>query len=628
MKRFDAFQLLLLAALWGASYLFMRLGAGEFGAFALAGVRSLIAAVIMVPLLALGGGFGDWRKYWKDIIVVGFTNSALPFVLFSFAALSITAGMSAVINATVPLFAAVIGWLWLKDRLTPSRMLGLAVGFAGVLLLVAGKASFKPGASHVGWAIVACLVATLLYGFSANFSKRRLSEASPIAVATGSHLVSAIVLFVPMVMLWPAATPSPRAWMAALALAVFCTAFAYVLYYRLIATVGASRTVTVAYLIPMFGVLWGALFLGESFTADMATGCLVILAGVALTTGLVKFGPRALVAACAFVVCLPVPSSVQAADGQERAEAAGRGLVGSPAPRMVVDTLDGGKIDLGELYGRKAVYLKFWATWCSPCREQMPHFQHTYDEAGPNLAVIGLNAGFSDPIEDVRAFVAEKHLTMPIAIDDGRLAEALNLRVTPQHVVIGRDGRIQYVGHLADAKLDVALKAAQAPATEVATAATQAPIERLGVGDALPDLATKTLDGKAFKPAAGKPTVLVFLSPWCEGYLATTRPGLSASCRAVREEVDQHVSQHKATWLGVASGLWADKDDLAGYREKKKVALPLTLDESGDLFRRFNVTSVPTVIVADAKGRIVKRIEGRDESVRGQVSAALAATGQ
>lgn len=339
MKRSDVGELVLLAALWGASYLFMRLGAGEFGAFALAGVRSITAALIMAPFVARYGGFGDWGKYWKDILVVGFTNSALPFVLFSFAAISINAGLSAVINATVPLFAATIGWLWLKDRLTPSRALGLAIGFAGVVWLVADKASFKPGASHVGWAIVACLAATFMYGFSANFTKRRLGEARPLAVAAGSHLVSAIVLAGPMVALWPATTPSPRAWAAALALAVLCTAFAYVLYYRLIANIGASRTVAVAYLIPVFGVAWGALFLGESFTLEMALGCAVILVGVALTTGLVAFRPKLVAAACAFVLCLPAPARAHDVRGATVENVFAQALPNVPDQRFSVVTV-------------------------------------------------------------------------------------------------------------------------------------------------------------------------------------------------------------------------------------------------------------------------------------------------
>src|SRR6266581_3398122 len=152
--------------------------------------------------------------------------------------------------------------------------------------------------------------------------------------------------------------------------------------------------------------------------------------------------------------------------GQQRAEAAGHDLVGSPAPRMVLKTIDGQIIDLGRLYGKKAVYLKFWATWCVPCRQQMPHFERTYESAGSDLAVIAVNAGFNDSIDDVRTYRKQLGIKMPIVIDDGTLGAALNLRVTPQHVVIGRDGRIQYVGHLANDQLDAAVQAARkAPAS-------------------------------------------------------------------------------------------------------------------------------------------------------------------
>src|ERR1700754_4956066 len=113
--------------------------------------------------------------------------------------------------------------------------------------------------------------------------------------------------------------------------------------------------------------------------------------------------------------------------GQERAETAGKGLVGSPAPRMVVKTIDGQKIDLGSLYGKKAVYLKFWATWCVPCREQMPHFERTFEAAGPDLAVIAINAGFNDSLAQVQTYRARMGIKMPIVIDDGKLAEAFNL---------------------------------------------------------------------------------------------------------------------------------------------------------------------------------------------------------
>ena len=120
-------------------------------------------------------------------------------------------------------------------------------------------------------------------------------------------------------------------------------------------------------------------------------------------------------------------------------------------------TIDGNAIDLGRLYGRQAVYLKFWATWCVPCRQQMPHFQHAFETAGPGMEVIAVNTGFNDSLDTVRTYRKRLGITMPIVIDDGSLAAAFGLRVTPQHIVIGRDGRILYVGHLADARLDAAL---------------------------------------------------------------------------------------------------------------------------------------------------------------------------
>lgn len=292
MKRSDLILLLSLAALWGASYLFMRLGAGEFGAIPLAGVRAIGATLCLLPLLAWRDGLSELRAHWKPIALVGITSSALPFALFAFAALSISAGLSSIFNATTPLFAAVIGGLWLRDRLSAARVAGLVVGFAGVLWLVWDKASFKPGAT--GWAVLACLVAALLYGFSANFTKRHLGSVSPLVVAAGGQLASALLLALPAALLWPTDDPGMRAWSATIALAILCTAVAYVMFFRLIASVGASRAVTVSFLIPGFAVAWGALFLGEAFTPEMALGCAVILVGTGLTTGLIRRPVRTL----------------------------------------------------------------------------------------------------------------------------------------------------------------------------------------------------------------------------------------------------------------------------------------------------------------------------------------------
>jgi thiol-disulfide isomerase/thioredoxin len=302
--------------------------------------------------------------------------------------------------------------------------------------------------------------------------------------------------------------------------------------------------------------------------------------------------------------------------GQQRAQAAGRDLLGTPAPMLVLKTIDGEAIDLGSLYGKKAVYLKFWATWCVPCRQQMPHFEHVYEAAGSDMAVIAIDVGFNDSIEAIRDYRKRLGITMPIVFDDGSLGTAFHLRVTPTHIVIGRDGRIQYVSHLADRDLDTALTTAR---TVLASHAQPKAIERkdpppIGIGDLLPSQSLQTLDGQRFelRPNVSQRqlTALVFLSPWCESYLATTRPEVSAGCRNIREQISTLASDPRIRWIGIASGLWANRGDLREYRAHYQVSIPLTLDESGAEFRTFRVNDVPTILVADAQGRIVRRVDG------------------
>lgn len=306
--------------------------------------------------------------------------------------------------------------------------------------------------------------------------------------------------------------------------------------------------------------------------------------------------------------------------GQQLAESAGQPLVGTLAPRLVLKTIDGQTIDLGQLYGRQAVYLKFWATWCVPCRQQMPHFEHVYETAGADLAVIAINVGFNESLEAIRAYRKSLGITMPIVLDDGRVGAAFNLRVTPQHIVIGRDGRIQYVGHLADARLDAALVAARTAPTARSSAAgeeakTPAALVHYNVGDSLPQQSPRTIDGQRFRFRDGgdsHQTILVFLSPWCESYLATTRPEVSVNCRRMREQVSTLTGERRVRWLGIASGLWATPQDLRDYRDKYHIGIPLALDESGALFRSFNVAEVPAALIVDASGRIVRRVEGAE----------------
>jgi drug/metabolite transporter (DMT)-like permease len=294
MKPLDILELITLAALWGGSFLFMRMGAGEFGPVALSALRVAGATLFLLPLLAAHRQVGVLRAHWKAIALVGVMNSALPFALFSLAALAINAGLSSILNATAPLWAALVAWFWLGDKPTRDRLLGLAIGFAGVAALAWNKASFKPGDFGVSpaVAVAACLLATLCYGFAANYTKRRLSGVAPLAVATGSQLFAALVLALPAAWLWPAVMPSISAWASLGGLAVLCTGVAYILFFRLIARLGAAKAITVTFLIPIFGVLWGALFLGEVITGTMVLGCAVILLGTVLVTGVISLPKR------------------------------------------------------------------------------------------------------------------------------------------------------------------------------------------------------------------------------------------------------------------------------------------------------------------------------------------------
>ena len=280
---------ILLAAIWGASFMFMRMAALELGAFATAGVRVCIAAAFLMPLLLARGHGAVLLKNWRLALIVGTFNSAIPFACFSYALLSISTGLSSILNATVPLFGAVIAWLWLHDRPNGSRALGLAIGFAGVALLAWDKASFKPDAAgnSTGWAVLACLLATLCYGLSASFTKRYMSGLPSLVSAAGSQ-VGATVALAPLTWwFWPDHVVSMQAWLAVGALGVLCTGVAYVLYFRLIERAGPSRALSVTFAIPVFAVLYGALLLGEVLTPWMVVCGLVIVAGTSLSSGLV-----------------------------------------------------------------------------------------------------------------------------------------------------------------------------------------------------------------------------------------------------------------------------------------------------------------------------------------------------
>lgn len=285
-----AAEFILLAALWGASFLFMRLGTLEFGPLPTAGLRVAIASLALLPVMLSRGLWPQLRQHWKPVMICGLINSAIPFALFSFALLSISTGLSSILNATVPLFGALVAWLWLGDKPGASRTVGLVIGFIGVALLASGKASFKPDASGAvtAWGILACLLATISYAVAASFTRRYLSGLNSLMVATGSQIGAALGLALPTLLMWPAQAPSLKAWGALLALGTLCTAVAYVLFFRLIERLGPARAITVTFTIPVFAVFYGVTLLGETVTTWMLFCGVIVLCGTALATGLVK----------------------------------------------------------------------------------------------------------------------------------------------------------------------------------------------------------------------------------------------------------------------------------------------------------------------------------------------------
>ena len=283
-------EFLVLAMIWGASFLFMRTAAIEFGALLTAGLRVGIAALFLLPLLLLRGQGPVLRAHWKPVFLIGVFNSALPFALYSFAVQHITTGLSSILNATVPLFGAMVAWVWLGDKPTLSRAMGLGIGFLGVLLLAAGEASFKPNASGIAplWAVAACLLATLSYGVSANFAKRFIPHVPPLATATGSQMGATLALLVPSLLTIPSDSPSLQAWGALVVVGVVSTGVAYILYFRLIDQTGPARALTVTFLVPVFAIAYGVALLDEHITPWMIVCGLVIVLGTGLASGLLE----------------------------------------------------------------------------------------------------------------------------------------------------------------------------------------------------------------------------------------------------------------------------------------------------------------------------------------------------
>ncbi|MFZ6046646.1 DMT family transporter [Pseudomonas sp. CR3202] len=284
MKPADLARLLSLAAIWGASFLFIRMLVPQIGALPTAFLRVLLSAIGLAVILAVLRSDWDFRGKLGKTLVIGIVSSGVPAAMYALAAQVLPAGYSAIFNATTPLMGVLIGALFFAEKLTGAKAVGVLLGLAGVAVLTrTGPVAFD---AQLLWGAAACLVATTCYGFAGFMTKRWITEAGGMdsgMVALGCQIGATLCLLPTFA--WDApAMPlapllEPTIWLALAALGFVCTSFAYILYFRLIANVGPVRTMTVTFLIPPFGVFWGVLLLDESVTvAHLQGGVLIALA--------------------------------------------------------------------------------------------------------------------------------------------------------------------------------------------------------------------------------------------------------------------------------------------------------------------------------------------------------------
>ncbi|PRY72276.1 DMT family transporter [Halomonas ventosae] len=286
MSPADTLRLLLLSSLWGLSFIFMRVASPEFGPVPLVLVRMGVGAALLVPLLLSVRYLRLVRENAGRLFLLGLINHVLPFSLLALATTRLEAGFTSLINATTPIFTALLGALFFATPIQRQQYLGLAMALFGVYVLSADRLDFALGGD--GWFILAVLGATFCYGVASNYSKTYLVHLPVRVLAGGSTAMSALILLVPGLLLWPAEPISGLAWANGLALAVLSTTLAFLLYFGLIASAGATATSTVTFLVPVSALVWGYLLLGERLSLQILAGMAITLAGTAIATRLIR----------------------------------------------------------------------------------------------------------------------------------------------------------------------------------------------------------------------------------------------------------------------------------------------------------------------------------------------------
>ena len=286
MSAADLLRLVMLAACWGLAFVFIGVAVHPLGPCALVEVRALLATLVLFVYARLSGARLDLGRHWRLYLIIGALGSAIPFVLVALAQTVLSASYSVVLLSIAPLLSALVALVWLGERPTLRKTSGLLLGLAGVALLTGLRTDH--GDAPPLWAVLIALAAAALYGVSAVFSKRNAGGIAPLALATGSQLGAAILLLPLALAFPPSAAPTVIEWLNVVALALFSSALAFILYFHLIDSIGPVKTLSVNYLTPVFGVAGGVLALGEPLTANLLGGMALILIGLTLVIGSAK----------------------------------------------------------------------------------------------------------------------------------------------------------------------------------------------------------------------------------------------------------------------------------------------------------------------------------------------------
>lgn len=286
MKPADLVRLFFLAAIWGASFLFFRVAAPVLGPLVTAESRALIGGLALLIYYRTAGVDLEFRSHWRAYLIIGALNSALPFSLFAFASMYLSASYAVILNASAPLWGAVFSAIWLGERLTLRKSLGLLMGVAGVALVM--RLGVPEPTPMLAWASGACIMGTMCYSLAGIYMRKYSVKLKPQGLATCSLLGAAVVLLPLVPLVPPNGSPTPAVILSILALSLLCSTVAFVIYFRLIADVGPTKALTVTFLMPAFGMIWGALLLNEHITLVMLAGGGLILLGTALVFGLLR----------------------------------------------------------------------------------------------------------------------------------------------------------------------------------------------------------------------------------------------------------------------------------------------------------------------------------------------------